>query len=65
MFTKQDYIKYFLQIWKIEKQMSAQFLNYSESLDDPELKKTFLQLHREEEAHAKVADVMLEMFKDK
>lgn len=65
MFTKQDYVKYFLQVKKIEEIMGAGFLDYSEKLEDPEIKKFFIQLHKEEMAHVKVADAMLEMFKDK
>ncbi len=65
MFTKKDYIKYFLQIKKIEESMGSRFQQYSERLEDPEMKKFFLQMHREEMAHGKVADAMLEMFKGK
>lgn len=65
MFTKQDYVKYFLQIKKIEESMGVGFLRCAERLDDPEMKKFFLKMHKEEMAHGKVADAMLEMFKDK
>jgi rubrerythrin len=65
MFTKKDYVKYFLQIKKIEETMGERFLRYSEKLEDPELKKFFLRMHKEEMAHGRVADAMLEMFKDK
>ena len=65
MFIKKDYVKYFLQIKKIEREMGDRFLRYSEKLEDPELKKFFLRMHREEMAHGEVADLMLEMFKDK
>ena len=65
MFTKQDYIKYFLQIKKIEESMSVKFLRCAEKLEDPEMKELFIQLHKEEMAHNKLADSMLEMFRDK
>lgn len=65
MFTKQDYLKYFLQIKKIEEGMGAGFLQCAERVDDPEMKKFFLKMHKEELAHGRVADAMLEMFKDK
>lgn len=62
MFTKQDYIKYFLQIEKIEKGMGDGFLKCAEKVDDPELKKFFLRLHTEEMAHDRIANAMLKMF---
>ena len=65
MFTKKDYVKYFLQIKKIEVSMGARFLQYSERLEDPEMKKFFLQMHKEEMAHGRVVDYMLGMFKEK
>jgi len=65
MFTKQDYYKYFLQLKKIEENMGAGFLRCYERLDDPEMKKFFLKMHKEEMAHGRVADAMLEMFKDR
>ncbi|HBB67391.1 MAG: hypothetical protein A2X28_07175 [Elusimicrobia bacterium GWA2_56_46] len=65
MFTKQDYVKYFLQIKKIEDSMSVEFLRCAEKLEDPEMKELFMQLHKEEMAHNKLADSMLEMFRDK
>lgn len=62
MFSKADYIKYFLQIRKVEETMREKFLRYSELVDDPELKKFFFKLHREENAHYKVVTGMLEDF---
>lgn len=65
MFTKQDYIKYFLQIKETEENMGAKFLKCAEKLEDPEMKKIFLQFHKEETAHSKVADALLKMFENK
>jgi len=62
MFSKDDYIKYFLQIRKVEMTMRDKFLSYSEVVDDPKLKKFFFQLHREENAHYKIVSGMLESF---
>ena len=65
MFTKDDYRKYFLQIKKIEETMGARFLRYSEMVDDPEMKKFFLKMHKQEMAHGRVADAMFDLLKDK
>ncbi|HNW44309.1 MAG TPA: ferritin family protein [Elusimicrobiales bacterium] len=65
MFTKQDYLKYFSQIEKLERGMAASFKKCAEKVDDPELKKIFTQLSKEEAAHGKVADAMLEIFESK
>ena len=62
MFTKNDYLKYFLQIKKVETDMAVSFLDCAEKLEDPAMKKFFTQMHKEELAHGKVADSMLEMF---
>jgi len=62
MFSKEDYIKYFLQIRKVEMTMREKFLAHSEAVDDPKLKKFFFQLHREENAHYKIVNGMLEAF---
>lgn len=62
MFTKQDYLKYFTQIKKIEKGMGDGFRKCAERVDDPEIKKFFTQMSREETAHSRVADAMIEMF---
>lgn len=62
MFSKEDYIKYFLQIRKVEADMRDKFLKYSGTVDDPELKKFFFRLHREENAHNNVVNGMLESF---
>jgi len=63
MFTKKDYVKYFLQIKKIEESMGERFRQCAEDLEDPEMKKFFARMHKEEMAHGRVADAMLEMFK--
>jgi len=65
MFTKKDYLTYFLQLKKVEENMGAGFLNCAEKLEDPETKKFFMQMHKEEMAHGRVVESMLEMFKDK
>lgn len=65
MFTKKDYVTYFLQVKKVEERMGAEFLRFAEKLEDPEMKKFFMQMHKEELAHGRVADSMLEMFSDK
>ena len=62
MFSKADYIKYFLQVKKVETTMQARFQAYSEAVDDPALKKFFAQMAREEKAHARIVDGMLESF---
>ncbi|OGR44302.1 MAG: hypothetical protein A2X35_02430 [Elusimicrobia bacterium GWA2_61_42] len=67
MFSKEDYVKYFLQIRKVENTMHERFGTYAEAVDDPQLKKFFLALQRQEKAHARIVDGMLETFgyKDK
>ena len=65
MFSKEDYEKYFLQIKKVEQNMADHFLLCSERVDDPGLKKFFLGMHKEELAHGRVADAMLEMVSKK
>ena len=62
MFSKEDYVKYFLQIRKVEMTMQDKFLAYSEAMDDAELKKFFFNLHRDENAHNKIISGMLETF---
>ena len=62
MFSKEDYIKYFLQIRKVELTMHARFGSYAEAVDDPKLKKLFLDLQRQEKAHSRIVDGMLETF---
>ena len=62
MFSKENYIKYFLQIRKVEETMRDKFLSYSEMVDDPKLKKFFLELHRQENAHYKLVTGMLKSF---
>ena len=62
MFSKEDYIKYFLQIRKVELTMRDRFLGYSKAVDDQELKEFFFSLHREENAHYKIVTGMLETF---
>jgi|GEM_PF-934657 len=62
MFSKEDYINYFLQIKQVELAMQEQFLKYSRAVDDPELKDIFFRLSREETAHNKIVDGMLASF---
>ena len=65
MFTEEDYKKYFQAIQGDEDLMAARFLEYSEKVNDNEIKKIFLQLHREEQGHGKVAASMLVVLADK
>lgn len=65
MFSKEDYEKYFRQIKKQEEKMAAQFLLCSEKVDDPELKRFFRRMHKEELAHDRVADAMLALVSKK
>lgn len=65
MFSKADYIKYFLQVKKVETTMQTRFQAYSEAVDDPELKKFFTRMAREEKAHSRIVDSMLESFDHK
>ncbi len=65
MFTKKDYIKYFLQIKKIEVDMGDRFLGCAKKLEDPEMKTFFLQMHGEEISHSWVVDYILKIFTDK
>jgi rubrerythrin len=62
MFSKADYVKYFLQIRKVELAMNATYAKFAEAVDDPELKKFFAAIERQEKAHARVVDSMLETF---
>lgn len=62
MFSKEDYVKYFLQIRKVELTMYTRFGEYAGAVDDPKLKKFFLDLQRQEKAHSCVVDDMLEAF---
>ena len=62
MFSKEDYIKYFLQIRKVERTMYEKYGAYAAAVDDPKLKKFFLDMQRQEKAHAGIVDGMLETF---
>ena len=62
MFSKNDYLKYFLQLRKIETSMRDRFRSASEAVDDPALKRFFSRLAREEKAHSRIVDGMLEVF---
>lgn len=62
MFSKADYVKYFLQINKVETTMHAKFTAYSEAVDDPALKKFFSEMARQESAHSRIVDGMLATF---
>lgn len=62
MFSKDDYVKYFLQIRKVETTMHDKFTAYSEAVDAPELKKFFSDMARQESAHSRIVDSMLETF---
>ena len=62
MFSDYDYIKYFLQIQKVEMTMRDKFLDYFWAVDDRELKKFFYDLYREETAHCKIVADMLRTF---
>lgn len=62
MFSKEDYIKYFIQIKNIEKKMRDHFLEYSYKVDDPELRNFFVNLYFQEKAHCKIVDLILKDF---
>jgi len=62
MLSREDYVKYFIQIRKIERAMHDTFGAYAAAVDDPKLKKFFLDLQRQEKAHARLVDSMLETF---
>ena len=62
MFSKEDYVKYFLQVRGVELKMHDKFGDYAARVDDPALKKQFLALERQEKAHSKIVDDMLTAF---
>ncbi len=62
MFSKADYVKYFLQIKKVETTMHDRFEAYAGAVDDPALRKFFIQMAREENAHSRVVESMLLAF---
>jgi len=62
MFSKEDYIKYFLQIRKVELDMRDNFGSCAEAVDSPDLKKFFLNLQRQEGAHSALVNDMLDKF---
>lgn len=62
MFSKEDYINYFLQVRKVELAMHDRFASYAARVDDPALKKQFLALERQETAHSRIVDDMLTAF---
>lgn len=62
MFSKEDYVKYFLQIHRMELSMGERFGSVAEAVDDPQLKKFFSELQRQEKAHSRIVDGMLETF---
>jgi rubrerythrin len=62
MFSKEDYIKYFLQIRKVEVTMYEEFGAFAEAVDDPALKKFFSDLQRQEKAHENIVNAMLKEF---
>ena len=62
MFSKEDYVKYFLQIRQVEITMRDRFGEFVKDLDDPELKKFFSALQQQERSHAKIVDGMLGTF---
>ena len=64
MFTEEDYRKYFVQIKKIEEKMGIRFADYAARVDDPEVKKVFSEMSRQESAHSRVADTLLTILGD-
>lgn len=62
MFSKSDYIRYFLQVKKVETTMHDKFLSYARAVDSPELKKFFSEMAHQEQAHARMVDGMMETF---
>ena len=60
MFTEDDFLHYFDQIQKIEKEMYETYQNLYDQLENPEYKKIFGQMANEEKAH----DAMVENLKD-
>jgi len=62
MFSKEDYVKYLLQIRQIELTMHGRFQDYAGKVDDPELKKFFLNLQRQGKAHTNIVNDMLQTF---
>ena len=62
MFSKQDYVKYFLQIRKVETTVHDKFTAFAAAVDDPELKKFFSGMARQESAHSRIVDGMLTSF---
>ena len=65
MFTEEDYRKYFVQIKKIEENMGSHFADYAARVKDPEVKKIFSEMSRQESAHGRVADTLLAILSDK
>lgn len=65
MFSKADYVKYLLQVKKVETTMRSRFTAYSEAVAEPELKKFFSEMARQEGAHSRIVDGMLEAFDHK
>ncbi len=62
MFSKEDYVKYFLQIRNIEVKMKEKFGAYAGAVDDPALKRFFSDLERQERAHERIVDSMVKEF---
>lgn len=62
MFSRTDYIRYFLQVKRVETTMHDKFLSYARAVDSPELKIFFLRMAHQEKAHATIVDGMMETF---
>jgi rubrerythrin len=63
MFTNADFMHFLEQILKIEKDMKEIFLDFQENVQEPEFKKTFGSLAKDEMNHEAIVEELMSLFR--